>query len=132
MKMKLPSLEGGVITIKSDQKETKKCYENILKAKKGVCAIAVKHQEAGGVTRAEITREKRPELAGEVQERVIGGKKFKLGKALSQEMQDQIVEVIVRYLNAFAWSASDMLGIDPDFLCHRLTMNPKVRPVLQR
>jgi len=26
MKMKLPSLEGTVITIKSDQKEAKKCY----------------------------------------------------------------------------------------------------------
>jgi len=25
-----------------------------------------------------------------------------------------------------------MPGIDPDFLCHRLTMDPKVRPVRQR
>jgi len=25
-----------------------------------------------------------------------------------------------------------MSGIDPDFLCHRLTMDPKVRPVRQR
>jgi len=25
-----------------------------------------------------------------------------------------------------------MPGIDPDFLCHHLTMNPKVRPVRQR
>ena len=33
MKMKLPSLEGTVITIKSDQKEAKKCYENNLKTK---------------------------------------------------------------------------------------------------
>jgi len=30
MKMKLPSLEGTMITIKSDQKEAKKCYENSL------------------------------------------------------------------------------------------------------
>jgi len=39
MKMKLPCLEGRVITIKSDQKVTKKCYENSLKTKRGVCAI---------------------------------------------------------------------------------------------
>jgi len=25
-----------------------------------------------------------------------------------------------------------MPGIDPDFLCHRLTIDPKVRPVRQR
>jgi len=47
-------------------------------------------------------------------------------------MQDQIAEVIARYLNAFAWTASDMPEIDPDFLCHRLTMDEKVRQVIQR
>jgi len=25
-----------------------------------------------------------------------------------------------------------MLGIDPDFMCHRLTMDEKVRPIIQR
>jgi len=34
MKMKLPSLEGIVITMKSDQKEAKRCYENSLKTKR--------------------------------------------------------------------------------------------------
>jgi len=129
MKMKLPSLEGGVITIKSDQKAAKKCYKNSLKTKRGVCA---QPQEVERVTRAEIAQERRPEPAGEVQEREIGGKKFKLGKSLSQEMHNKIAEVIARHLNAFAWSSSDVLGIDPDFLCHQLTMDPKVRPVLQR
>ena len=36
MKMKLPSLEGAIITIKSDQREAKKCYENNLKTKRGM------------------------------------------------------------------------------------------------
>ena len=88
MKMKLPSLEGGVVTIKSDQKAAKKCYENSLKTKIGVCAVTAHAQEVEGVTRTEIAREKRPEPVGEVQEREIGGKKFKLGKSLSQEMQN--------------------------------------------
>jgi len=57
---------------------------------------------------------------------------FKLGRTLSQESQDQIAEVIARHLDAFAWSASDMPDIDPDFSCHRLTMDPRVRPVCQR
>ena len=65
-------------------------------------------------------------------EREIGGKKFKLGKSLGQEAQNQIVEVIARHIDAFAWSASDMPGIDPDFLCHHLTKDPQVRPVYQR
>jgi len=33
MKIKLPDLAGKVITIKSDQKEAKRCYENNLKTR---------------------------------------------------------------------------------------------------
>jgi len=132
MKMKLPSLEGAMITIKSDQKAAKKCYENSLKTKRGVCTITNQPPRGEGVTRVEIARGDRPEPAEEVLERKIWGKKFKLGRSLSQEAQDQIAKVIARHLDTFAWFASDMPGIDPDFLCHRFTMDPQVRPVRQR
>jgi len=70
--------------------------------------------------------------ATNVVERQIGGKTFKLGRLLSQEEQDEMAEVISRHLDAFAWSVSDMSGIDPDFLCHHLSMDATVRPVRQR
>jgi len=79
-----------------------------------------------------MAQERRLKPAGEVLEKEIGGKTFKLGRSLSQEAQDKIVEVIARHMDAFAWFTSDMLGIDPDFLCHRLTMDPQVQPVRQR
>jgi len=132
MKMKLPSLEGTVMTIKSDQKEAKKCYENSLKKKKRVFAVTTHPPREKGATRAEIAWERRPKPVEEVLEREIGGKKFKLGKSLGQDTQDQIVEVISWHLDAFAWSASDMPDIDSNFLCHHLTMDPQVRPVRQR
>jgi len=65
-------------------------------------------------------------------ERQIGGRTFKLDRSLDQAEQDKVVGVIARHLDAFAWSASNMPGINPDFLCHRLTMDPKVRLVRQR
>ena len=134
MKMKLPDLGGKVITIKSDQKEDKRCYEKSLKTKRGVFMVTTRAPSKEVVAppeivRAEIARERRPEPTGKVLEREIGGKTFKLGKSLAQAAQDQIAEVIAWHLDGFAWSASDMPGIDPDFLCHRLTMDPKVRPV---
>ena len=132
MKMKFPSLKGMVITIKPDQKEDKKCYKNSFKKKRGVFAVTTQPPREEGITRAEIAWEKRLEPAEDVVERETGGKRFKLGKSLSQESHDQVVEVIARHLDAFAWSASDMPGIDPDFLCHRLTMDHQVRPVRQR
>ena len=132
MKMKLSFLEGTVITIKYDEKEAKKCYENSLKTKKGVFVVTTQPPREEGVTRAEIVRVRRPKLAEVVLERGIGGKRFKLGKSLGLETQDQIAEVIARHLDAFAWSASDMPDIDPDFLCYHITMDPQVRPVRQR
>ena len=128
MKVKLPSLEGTIITIVSDQEEAK-CYENCLKTKGSVTSRLPRKD---GVTREEIVRENRPEPTGGVVEREIGGKTFKLGQSLSGELRDQISEVIPRHLDAFAWSAADMPGIDPDFLCHHLTMDPSVRPIRQR
>jgi len=96
------------------------------KTKRGVCSVEE------GITRLEITQEKLPEPAMEVLEREIEGKNFKLGRSLSQEAHDQIAEVIARHMEAFAWSTANMPDIDPDFLCHRFTMEPKVRPVRQR
>ena len=126
MKMKLPDLGGTVITIKSDQKEAKRCYGNSLKTKRGVFTVTTRAPSEEGVAREEISRERQPEPAGDVPEREIGGRIFKLGKSLSQVAQEQIVEVIARHLDAFAWSASDMPDIDLDFLCHRLTMDRQV------
>ena len=88
MKMKLPSLKGTVITIKSDQKEAKKCYENSLKTKRGVFVVTTQPPREEGVTRAEIARERRPEPVEDVMEREIGGRMFKLGGTLSQESHD--------------------------------------------
>jgi len=83
-------------------------------------------------SRAESVRDRRPQPVGNVVERQIGGKVFKLGCLLSQEEQDEVAAVISRHLDAFAWTAADMPGIDPDFLCHHLTMDAKVRLVRQR
>jgi len=84
------------------------------------------------IARVLIASEKKPQLVEEWLEKKINDKTFKLGRTLDSETQDQIAKVISRHLNAFAWSASDMPGIDPDFLCHRLAMDPQVRPICQR
>ena len=85
-----------------------------------------------GIARALIASERKPQPVEEWLEKEISGKVFKLGRTLDSETQDLIAKVISRHLDAFAWAASDMPGIDPDFLCHRLAMDPQVRPVRQR
>ena len=159
MKMKLPDLSGKVIIIKSDQEEARKCYESSLKTKRGVFMVferppsvdttmieatpagsmpdeatpeADTLMEEGPNDTAPVQDNSRDQQAANVVEREIGGKTFKLGRLLSQEEQEEVAEVISRHLDAFTWSASDMPGIDPDFLCHHLSMDATVRPVHQR
>ncbi|XP_068466639.1 uncharacterized protein [Phaseolus vulgaris] len=102
MKMKLPDLSGKVIVIKSNQEEARRCYENSLKTKRGV--VMVIEQPPTSDSRME----------------------------LEPEEQDEVAIVISRHLDAFAWTAADMPGIDPDFLCHHLIIDTKVRRVRQR
>ena len=54
MKVKLPSMEGVVITIKSDQKEAKKCYENSLKNKRSVSYVTVSYTHLTLPTNREV------------------------------------------------------------------------------
>ena len=83
-------------------------------------------------SRAENLQSEQPQPVDNVVERQIRGKVFKLGRFLSQEEQEEVAAVISRHLDAFVWTAADMAGIDPDFLCHHLTMDAKVCPVRQR
>jgi len=73
---------------------------------------------------------RQPGPAKEVQEREIKGKKFKLDTSLCKELEDKITEVISENMNAFAWSSVDMPGINLDFLCHQLTMDERVKPMV--
>jgi len=83
-------------------------------------------------TLAENVQNGQPQPEDNIVEKHIGGKVFKLERLLSQGEQEEVAAVISRHLDAFAWTAADMPGIDPDFLCHHLTMDAKVRPVRQR
>ena len=35
-------------------------------------------------------------------------------------------------LDVFAWAPTDMSGIDPAIICHRLAIDPEVRPVKKK
>jgi len=118
MKMKLLSLEERAITIRSNQKDARKCYESSLKNIRSYNVVAISHDgKVVEVLETELIHRPWPEPAIDVQEREIEGRLF-ISASLGQELQDQILGVITKHLDAFAWTSADMPGIDPDFLCH--------------
>jgi len=58
MKMKLPSSEGGIITIKADQKMARKSYKSSLKNRRGTYTVVIHPGELGWVVEANLSNER--------------------------------------------------------------------------
>jgi len=144
IKMKLPDLAGKVITIKLDQKEAKRCYENNLKMKRGVFMVITRppHSEEvappeinnieialaeAEIARAKIARESRPEPVGDVGEREIGGKVSKLGSTLDQTAQDGSVMVRPVYQRVEERHIADLEELFTTIVKYRLKLDLEKR-----
>ena len=50
---------------------------------------------------------------------------LKIGSHLNPDTRDALVSFLKANLDVFYWSHADMVGIDPEVMCHRLNINPK-------
>lgn len=56
----------------------------------------------------------------------------RVGRIMIRLLKNEIEHVIIANVNLFAWSPTGMLGIDPDFMCHKLAILPQAKPIVQR
>ena len=56
---------------------------------------------------------------------------FQVGARLPHLEKEELVEFLKGNIDVFAWDACDAPGIDPDFICHHLNVNPSVTPKKQ-
>lgn len=57
---------------------------------------------------------------------------IKIGKEMGDEVQKEITQALFDNADLCEWSASDMSGIDPDFIFHKLAIFPRDKPIAQR
>ena len=60
---------------------------------------------------------------------VIGNDKekfFQVGVQLPHWEKEELIGFLRKNIDVFAWSACEAHGVDPDFLCHHLNINPSV------
>ena len=57
---------------------------------------------------------------------------LKIGSHLNTEIRDALVSFLKENLDVFVWSHADMVGIDPEVMCHRLKINPNKKGVRQK
>ncbi|KAM2968400.1 hypothetical protein FF1_028550 [Malus domestica] len=56
----------------------------------------------------------------------------KIGSTLSPPIRLALIFFLQENTEVFAWSYEDMPGISPDIICHRLSIDPKTKPVRQK
>ena len=59
-------------------------------------------------------------------------KPVRLGAFLSDEMQSQIISFLKTNASTFAWTPSDMKGIDPAVTSHEMNVDPTFKPIRQK
>ena len=53
---------------------------------------------------------------------------FQVESQLPQQEREELVDFLKRNIVVFAWNTYEALGVDPDFICHHLNVNPLVAP----
>jgi hypothetical protein len=59
-------------------------------------------------------------------------RKVFIGSRLSKETREQLIDFLRERQGSFAWSHSDMVGIDPEVIVHQLQVDPDHQPVKQK
>ncbi|XP_071728872.1 uncharacterized protein [Rutidosis leptorrhynchoides] len=58
--------------------------------------------------------------------------KIKVGCNASADTRKQIVQLLVQYMDVFAWCESDMTGVSRHIAEHKLNVNPALKSVVQK
>ena len=53
---------------------------------------------------------------------------FQIGSQLSHQEREELIEFLKRNIDVFAWNAYEAPGVDPEFICHHLKVNPLITP----
>ena len=56
---------------------------------------------------------------------------FQVRSQLHQQEREELVEFLKRNIDVFAWNTYEAPGVDPDFICHHLNVNPLITPKKQ-
>ena len=59
------------------------------------------------------------------------GKELNLRKSLSQEQHHDVLQLLQKHQDAFAWEYMDMKGLDPTLYTHRIYINLDCKPMRQ-
>nr|KYP47653.1 Transposon Ty3-G Gag-Pol polyprotein [Cajanus cajan] len=144
--MKFPSDQGKVITIHADQKAARECYYaslRVLPLEERKSKSNRIHAVNASATVDETIWDLDPRMNNEERVEPIEPKvQFQIGSypeqvtyigaEISEDDRLALCKVIKENKDLFAWTPSDMPGVDPKIMCHKLSVCAEAKPIAQR
>ncbi|XP_014522255.1 uncharacterized protein LOC106778781 [Vigna radiata var. radiata] len=133
--MKYLADDGTIWTVRADQRVARECYVAGLKVQPPRHRVC---ETRPAVSAAELDPREdtfdRVEPMGEIQPFLLEGedRATMVGKDLQEGERQRLEGVLEENKDLFAWTASDMPGIHPDVISHRLSVFRDARPVSQK
>ena len=56
---------------------------------------------------------------------------FQIGSELPPQEKEELMDFLRENVDVFAWDAYEAPGVNPDFICHHLNVNPSITPTKQ-
>ncbi|RDX93464.1 Retrovirus-related Pol polyprotein from transposon 17.6, partial [Mucuna pruriens] len=119
---------------RADTRVVHKCYEDSLKIERLPSPSIVNVLDLDLDPRSQFEREG-PLPAEDLKEVELGpeeGQTTKIRTTMSLEEEKMLVAVLKSNYDVFAWSAQDMPDVDPNFMCHQLSVDEQAKPVAQK
>ncbi|XP_023923524.2 uncharacterized protein LOC112034932 [Quercus suber] len=117
-KVKYPS-EGLVYEIRGNQSITRRCLVAAIQREPKTEHPSRAEKGTGCEDLTKVTIGDNPE------------KFFQVGSELPLSEREELVEFLKKNIDVFAWDTYEALGVDSEFICHHLRVNPLVTPKKQ-
>ena len=127
MIIKFPTV-NGVGTVRGDQRVARECYTASMK-QRAVDNVSVDELDMRDkvLTRPELSEELEPVSLDDDPEHLAY-----IGSKLAEDLKSLLTQFLRQNRDVFTWKQSDMGGIDPTVITHRLNTNPSFKPVKQK
>ncbi|XP_056864128.1 uncharacterized protein LOC130511242 [Raphanus sativus] len=124
--VKFPGSDGSIKTLKGDQQAARDLLIATVKIQRSQSLVNSVSPPA-----SKVCPQKEEVLEVPVDDS-DPSKSVRVGAFLPDEMQQKILEFLKQNLSSFAWTMSDMKGIDPAITTHELNVDPNFKPIRQK
>jgi len=132
--MKIPALHR-VITVRGSQKEVRNIEKAIYKSFRNINSVDSTQEEAcqpPDMPRGKIDLADQEEIKCVPLQEAVPDKKVNISATLSREEELELLDLLQKNQDIFAWSATDLQGVSRDIIQHSLDIDPRMRPKKQR